>query len=167
MKIPRQDVEFLITHQKELEFALQACDASVFTPDFDREKPLEVSGTVAADLTKKLDTIINDCDVVPIHKSGLPCATALADSAYLLRRALVEADTVIIAADPRLNEEENFLAQFYVTPPKLSEERHTLVHSDYLDALDYARKALELLKPLARTYNFDINDLEIQGEMFL
>lgn len=167
MKIPRQDVEFLINHLKDLEFALQACDSSVFTDDFARDEPHTISSSVAKDIIEKLDAIINDCDVTALSKSGVSSATAIGDSAYLLKRALENADTVIVAADPRLTEEENFLSQFYVVSPKLSEERLTLVSNDYLDSIDYARKALELLKPLARTHNFDIDALEIQGELYL
>lgn len=167
MKIPRQDVEFLVIHQKELEFALQVCDANVFTDNFVRDEPHLVSGAIAKDIIEKLDVIINDCDAVPLHKSGRAVATAIGDSAFLLRRALESAEKVIVAADPRMTEEENFLAQYYLAPPKVSEERLTLVTGDYLHSIDYARKALELLKPLARLHDFDIAALEIQGELYL
>ena len=69
--------------------------------------------------------------------------------------------------NPDKSEEENFLAQYYVTPPKLYEEHVTLAQQQFIDARDYARKALELLKPLARSLNFDIESLEMQGEMYI
>lgn len=167
MQATRSDIEFLIGHLKDLEFSLKTCCENVFMPEYKCEKSPEISGVVARDIAKKLAHLITECDTRPLNKRAAAAANALADGAYLLKGSIEEGTSMIVAADTRLNEEENFLAQFYTTPPKLNEERIILENQKFIDARDYARKALELVKPLARTQGFDIEALELQGELFL
>ena len=167
MKASLPNVEFLIAHLKELEHILQVCSPSVFSQDFKREEEIVLTGLVPHELCERLDTIVTDCDVTPLSSRAIETANAIGDGAFLLRRAIENGEKVIVAFDPTPTDEENFLSKYYITPPKLNEERVTLVQDDFCDARDYAHKALELLKPLARAQHFDIDSLEMQGEMYL
>lgn len=167
MKVSRQNVEFLIARLKELEYALQACAPNVFTETFDTQTPIVLTGLVPSELSEKLNTIIDDCDTAPLDRKALRAATAIADSASLLLRSIEDGSEVIVAYDPTMSDEENFLAQYYITPPKLNETHLTLQQSAFVDAKDYARKALELVKSLARQRHYDIDSLDLQGELYL
>lgn len=167
MSVSRQNVEFLIAHLKELEYILQACTPDVFTEAFDPQKPIVLTGLVPSELSEKLETIIDDCDTASLDTKALRAATAIADSASLLLGSIKEGTEFIVAHDPTMSDEENFLAQYYITPPKLNETHLTLVQNDFIDAKDYARKALELVKTLARKRHYDIDSLDLQGELYL
>ena len=167
MRIPRQNVDFLVAHLKELEHILRACSPSVFSETFLADQPIVVTGLTSEELSERLRTILADCDAAVLHRKALDAVDAIGDSAYLLLQSIDEGSRTVASYNPDKSEEENFLAQYYVTPPKLYEEHVTLAQQQFIDARDYARKALELLKPLARSLNFDIESLEMQGEMYI
>lgn len=167
MKIPRQNVDFLIARLKELEHIIQVCSSSVFSDEFDPQVPIVIKSPASEELSERLITIISDCDTAALNRKAVRAAEALGDSAYLLLHSIEEGSKVIVAYNPGPSDEENFLSQYYITPPKLNEEQITLVQDDFINARDYARKALELIKPLARSLGFDIESLELQGELYI
>lgn len=167
MRAGRQNIEFLIAHLKDLEQILQVCAPKVFSEEFNREDPLVLTGSLPEELSGRLEAIVSDCDTVALNPKAISTATAIADAASLLLQSIERGESRIVAVDPTLTEEENFLAKFYTSPPKLNEAQLLLDTQLFIDARDYARKALELLKPLARSYSYDIASLELQGEMYV
>lgn len=124
----------------------------------DGEGTLSISSSAADDIIRDSAEITVLCDTTPLPASLIPAASALADAAYLLRKALEEAEEVqVIDPEPEGPKSDPLLQQLFKQKESKAKYVRIVDSQSYRDAGDYARKGRELLRAPAREAGIEIS----------
>lgn len=137
-----RDIDFLIDRLRSLTRLQNACVKGV--GEHITLKPL--SSNVLADLVTEAEEICVESETRPLSRNLATIADALADCAFLFVQAVDKGSRLVIAGNPVPTKDEAFLARFYRTPPAQNEEQVTLDRETFIQSLNYAQKARELLR---------------------
>lgn len=150
MRLRTQELEYLLTRLARLESLLLAGESAKLGD----LRAITLSSK--EDFLEELNAIKDEADQVELPKVLIEPAIALGDSAYLLIEAINKGTIEVLEDEPKISEADDVILSLYRKKEGGDVRKVVLSTNELIDAVDYFKKAHELIKGPARRLKVDI-----------
>lgn len=150
MRLRTQELEYLLTRLARLESLLLAGESAKLGD----LRAITLSSK--EDFLEELNAIKDEADQVELPKVLIEPAIALGDSAHLLIEAINEGSIEELDCASQSSEIDDEISSLYRKKESPIERKVILSKDELIDAVDYFKKAHELIKGPARRLKVDI-----------